>query len=199
LLKFFATGGEKKDGDVIYGMVVRSDAPINALLDLKGKKIGVTDPLTTLNLKLILKSVGLDPAKDVSISQVDRTVGVAALISKQVDAFILSEPDLTTSMEKGGLKAIDTNMRAKYIMDPYWSGAAATTASFAQKNPVAMKRLFKALDKAIDLIRSNPADARALFPKYTALSDQASQKVGLYFFAKTTEVVDMKAIQTLAD
>lgn len=198
LLKFFLPGGEKKDGDIIYGILVRKDSPMKTMEELKGKKIGVTDPITTVNLKLILKKIGLDPDRDVTIMQVDPSVAITALVSKQVDAFLLTQPDLAVAMQKGETRLLETNPRSKYIIDPYWSGAAATTAKFIEENPQKMRRLFKALDKAVDFIRANPYEAKSLLVKYTPLTSDIAQKTGMYFLSKSTEPVDLQTIQFLA-
>lgn len=199
LVKFFLTGGEEKDGDLIYGILVRKDIQATTIAELKGMKIGVTEQIARINLKLILKQVGLDPDKDVTIIQVDRSVAVTSLASKQIDAILLTQPDLTIALEKADSKLLEANPRSKYIKNPYWSGSAAVTTKFLEQNPKNIKKVLVALDKAIDFIRANPPEAKMLLPKYTPLDQDIATKTGMYFLVKTTEPVDMQTIQFLAD
>jgi NitT/TauT family transport system substrate-binding protein len=58
LLRYFLAGGEAVNGDTVYALVVKKNSQMGSIQDLKGKKIGVTDPVTALNLRVFWFSSG---------------------------------------------------------------------------------------------------------------------------------------------
>jgi len=198
-IKFFHAAGEKRGGELVYGVLVREDSNISTLQNLKGMRIAVDHPVTLVNMKLILSKIGLDPDRDVNIMQIDKSIVLTALLSNKVDAILLDQPNLAAAVEKDGVKLLSANPRAEYIMDPYWSGAPATTSDYVKSNPVTIRGIMKALDKALDFIRNSPTEAKQLLTKYTPIDMNLAGKVGYYFEAKSNELVDLQSIQKLAD
>lgn len=199
LLRFFGTGGEKRGGELVYGILARENSGITSATGLKGKKIGSISTFTTVNLKLILKQLGLNPDKDVTILPVSGDVAVSALTSGHLDALLLDQPALTIAMETTGAKLISYNPRAEYIIDPYWSGAAVVSQEYLTADPKTLLKVFRALDRAIQDIRHNTEECKVILSKYTPLKTDLAKKMGMYFLAKSTETVDLEKIQFLAD
>jgi ABC-type nitrate/sulfonate/bicarbonate transport system substrate-binding protein len=198
-MKFFHAAGEKKGGELVYGILVRKDSDILKLTDLKGKRIAVDHPVTMVNLKLILSKIGMAPDTDVNITQIDKSIVLTSLLSGKVDAILLDQPNLTAAIEKGETKLLIANPRAEYIMDPYWSGAPAVSSQYLLQNKETMRKVLKALDKALDIVRKDPLEAKQLFIKYASLDNTLAGKVGYYFEAKSGESVDLQSMQNLAD
>lgn len=200
LIKVFGGGGETISGEAVDGLLVRQDSTIKNITDLKGKTIAGDNPRNNLALKVVLKKIGLDPEKDVKIIEVGTNVIAQALINKQADAIFALQPSLTTIAEKFGGKTLETNLRARYITDPYWSGVlGVTTADFTSKNSITLQKVFNALQKAVDFIRTNPNEAKLIATKYTPLTEDIATKVGMYFFAAPKENIDFTKGQLIVD
>lgn len=83
--KFFYTAYQGN----IYGIAVPVDSPVKTMLDLKGKKIGVTSMASAgvIVARALAKQAGLDPDKDISIVVAGESAQTAALLNgKQIEA-----------------------------------------------------------------------------------------------------------------
>lgn len=201
LLKFFLAGGEKIGGDLIGAILVPKDSPLQTIDGLRGKKLGVhTGHSSLLYAKLVLKGAGLEPQKDVTIIQIDSKLAPQALASGQFDALLTTEPYVSIAITKIGARVLVENPRAKYIVDPYWSGACAVTTKYVKNNPRTVLHVMKAIDRAVDYIRQNEQLAKKeILPKYTPLTPEIAERSGWYFTAKSTESIEMEKIQKIAD
>ena len=94
---------------------------------------------------------------------------------------------------------IASNPRARYIVNPYWSGAALTLTEYAEGHKTEMKKLFLALDEAVRTIRSDPQGSLDVLPSYTALSASLARNVGVYDYVAPSERPNVAAIQRVAD
>ena len=197
--KIFCPGCEisKKDGTV-SAILVPKDSELSTLSQLKGKRIGAISPTQVLLVRLVVRSVGLQP-DDVTIIQLDRSVASQALASKRIDALFALDPMATTLLTKGVARLVEGNLRAKYVFDPYWAGAAMTTADFVRSRPDAASRTMRAFDAAVEYIRANETKAKRLLLKHVPLDEEAAAEVDVYYFYKSTEKVDLAKMQELAD
>ncbi|OGF21866.1 hypothetical protein A2Y83_00890 [Candidatus Falkowbacteria bacterium RBG_13_39_14] len=195
LLKGFGSGGETIDGEVVEGILAREDSDMKNLMDLKGKTIAGDNARNNLALEMVFKKIGLNPSEDVKIIEIGKDIIGQALATKQVDAIFVLQPSLTV-IKKMGVKILDTNIRAKNIIDPYWSGVlGVTTAKFASENNGAIEKLFSALDEAVKYIRANPGKAKLISSEYTSLPEDIASKAGIYFFASPKEYIDFEKAQ----
>jgi NitT/TauT family transport system substrate-binding protein len=102
----------------IYGIAVPVDSPVQKIVELKGKSIGVTNMGTggVPVAKALLATAGLNPEKDVNIVVAGEGAQTAAMLrSKQVDA--LSQFDTQYAMvENAGVKLrlLDTKEIDRY-------------------------------------------------------------------------------------
>jgi phosphonate transport system substrate-binding protein len=84
--------GTVRNGSQTYRglIIVRKDSPIKSLKDLKGKRFGFVDPLSTsgsLYPKSLMMDHGIDPARDLTATDVGgHDKAIIAVIEKQVDA-----------------------------------------------------------------------------------------------------------------
>jgi len=198
-VKLFLPGGES---DKIVGsyLLIRKDSPLTSIEQLKGKKIGTyTGATQLLYLRLFLKEVGLDPKKDVTIIQVGPALQAQALDAGQFDALFTIEPYSTVALEKDIAKILVENPRVKYIVSPFISGSAAVSSRFLEENPKAVKKIYKAVAKALDFVRENEEEARNILPEYTPLEKSIAQKAGLLEWYKVDEPINMEAIQKISD
>jgi NitT/TauT family transport system substrate-binding protein len=126
----------------IYGIAVPADSPIQKIIDLKGKTIGVTNMGTggVPVAKALIATAGMSPEKDVTIVVVGEGAQTAAMLrSKQVDA--LSQFDTQYVMvENAGVKLrmLDTKEIDRYPSNGFL--ALEETLSARRKDAVGLAR-----------------------------------------------------------
>jgi NitT/TauT family transport system substrate-binding protein len=184
----------------LSAVLVRKDSDIQNIESLRGKKIGTYTGIPQLfYLKLFLKNVGMDPQKDVTIIQVGTALQVSVLEAGQFDALFTVDPFVTVAREKIGARVLVENPRSKHILNPFPMGAALVSSRFLKEHPTAVGKVYRAMAKAIDFIRADPAAAKNTLPKYTPLTADIVAKSDVYKAFKIGEDVDMTVIQRLAD
>ncbi|UZE94170.1 MAG: ABC transporter substrate-binding protein [Candidatus Pacearchaeota archaeon] len=199
-IKIFHLGGEKSNGELIFGFLVNKKSSIKSVEDLRQKKIGATSQIDILNLKLILSKLQLNLERDVKIIPVGLEVAAHTLTANRIDVLFISQPYLILTMAKGGARLLIKNPRANYIIDPYWSGASAVLTKYAKRNPKIVEKVMDALDEALDFYKENPIEGKKIVAKYVSyLSSELATEMGIYFKVKSTEPVDLEKVQYLAD
>lgn len=197
--KVFLPCYETGDNPVSY-LLVRNEARIDQLSQLRGKKIGTITGITQLvYLKLLLDDLKMDSERDVTIIQVAPTLQVQALQAGQFDALFTVDPYGAIALQNGAAKLLVANPRSKHIVNPFWAATAAMSTKLVQNQPDAARNLYEGMAEAVDFIRSNEAASKAMLPKYTPLDAAISERVGLYQYAKIEEVNDYAKVQELAD
>ncbi len=149
--------------------VVRPE--IKSAKDLIGKRVaisrfGAVSHRATINL---LKKLGLNPDKDVTILQIgDIPARLAALLTNRVDAAIIQPPDHK--------KAVEAGMRVLANMEemdmPYQATGVVTTQSFIAAKPDVVRRIVKSFVEGIHLMRTNPEVSKRALTKYMKLKDE---------------------------
>jgi NitT/TauT family transport system substrate-binding protein len=140
-----ADKGREQKGYSSSALLVPNDSDITQLEDLKGKKIGITQTGSTFHYMAgrILENhnVGLNEVELVPLNSIKGLM--ESLKSKQVDAVILNEPNISTVVDEGYGKVI-TQIGDE--MDYQTSGVFFSPA-FAENNEIAV-RFLKAYEKA---------------------------------------------------
>ncbi|MEH7392226.1 ABC transporter substrate-binding protein [Bacillus sp. JJ1474] len=140
-----ADKGREQKGYSSSALLVPNDSSAATIEDLKGKKIGITQTGSTFHYMAgrVLENHGLSIA-DVQLVPLNSIKGLMeALNSKQVDAVILNEPNISTVVQEGYGKVIS---QIGEEIDYQTSGIFFSPA-FAD-NKDAAKRFFKAYIKA---------------------------------------------------
>lgn len=130
--------------------------------DLKGKRAGVDDVNgnTYLLLMMIAAYVGLDPAND--IEWITIADPVEAFAEGRIDAFLGTAP-IPQIMRERKLGHVILKTSADLPWAHYYCCMLAGSNAFVARNPVATKRVLRALLKAVDLCLADPgAAARAV-------------------------------------
>lgn len=147
-------------GTKALGLVAAEGSGINAIKDLKGKKVGfVVGSVSHQLLYIYLKSEGLKPdeVKQVNLTPADI---VTAITAKNIDAAVVWEPFISS---------IEANKAGKFVKDAegYKENVNVIIAgnAFAKKNPEVVSRLLKVLDKAEKWIKENPDKALEIISK----------------------------------
>lgn len=116
-LKFTALASisqENPDNGAVSTFFVKDDSDINSVADLKGKRVAVNGykSATELWLRFALREAGLDPDRDVVITQLSFGQGAQAIRDGQIDAAMLVEPLIFMETAKGGLRPLFSSVDA---------------------------------------------------------------------------------------
>ena len=144
---------------------VREESGIKTLADLKGKQISTTTGTTAhVFLDRALRSVNLDPAKDVQIVNQRMSEAVTSFIAGAVPAVALWAPFDSAVRQKvpGARKIVDAS--AFYPQAAIMGGWAARNDYFEKNRPV-LVALIKAWAEANQYIVANPDQAAETLQK----------------------------------
>ena len=165
------------DTDVVY-FVARPEFKNPA--SLKGKSSGVTrlGSTTHFYLRAALRSLGLDPEKDMTILQLGGGAEiVAAMRGGRVAAAALPFRNTYPLMQMGWPLLVD--MSTPNFTYP--SSCVATTRAFVKSNPAVVERFLKAYIESTRLIKRDPALVEQVIKRWHRETDTP-------FIKKTVEV-----------
>jgi NitT/TauT family transport system substrate-binding protein len=130
---------------------------INSVAALKGKRVGidVTNGAPHAFLVMMAAYVGLDPFKDIRWVANATDNPVDLLANGEIDAFLNAPPLPQQARErKIGHTILDMGIDRPWAQ--YFCCMLSSSAEFMQRNPVATKRVMRAILKSIDLCVSDP-------------------------------------------
>lgn len=161
----------------IYSVLTRKDSGIRKLQDLHGKKIGVFPGVTNkLLLELLLQQeFGWKPDMDVRVQGIAASMQLDALETGEYDAICPLEPIGTIGSSRPELKMINSGPIEQGVLNPLYITLHALSTKVIQENPEQMQRFVVAMEKAVDLMRTDEQAVRILLPKYTSLTLEQSQ------------------------
>ena len=165
------------DTDVVY-FVARPEFKNPA--SLKGKSSGVTrlGSTTHFYLRTALRSLGLDPEKDMTILQLGGGAEItAAMRSGRVAAAALPLRNTYALIQMGWPVLVDLST-PNFI---YPSSCVATSRAFIKSNPAAVERFLKAYIESTRLIKKDSAFVEQVIRKWHRETDSA-------FIKKTVDV-----------
>jgi NitT/TauT family transport system substrate-binding protein len=136
---------------------------IRTLGDMKGRTVGVSFhyPGDRSLLTIMTALVGLDPAKDIRWVTDPSLQPMDLFVEGKIDAFLAAPPDLQEVRARNVGHVIVSSITDK-PWSQYYCCMLATSTDFAQKYPVATKRVLRAILKAADLCASDPKRAARL-------------------------------------
>jgi len=143
-----------------YGMGVA--AAIEALKDLKGKKVGVAalGARSDLIARVMLRRAGLDPAKDVEMVAAGLAPQRALALSKNLVQGAPLREDLAAEAKKAGIKVLEV----KSV--PVVTDLLMTTRSFIKRDEETIRRFMKGYAAAIHHFISKRSESLAILKKY---------------------------------
>jgi len=185
--------------------VVRKGFPATSIKDLKGAKImSAPGPANVTMAKAALAAVGLKEG-DYTIDQLDMGQHVNVMQAGTFDAGYTLEPNASTMRKMGIATTIEAGVIAHYVLgDPNanaFVGGCALTSDFIKGRPDVAKRFTAAWGKAVELINSNPQEARKHLLKNTFTPDDVVDTVPMirYFMAKDLTAKDKADYQKFID
>jgi NitT/TauT family transport system substrate-binding protein len=187
--------------------VVRSGLAdkVKSLADFKGLKLmSAPGPANLNTAKGILAKVGLKDG-DYTIDQLDMGQHINAMKAGTFDGGYTLEPNASVMNQLGFAKTVEAGVIAKYVLgdpesDPFAAGCAFS-ADFIAKRPDTAKRFAAAWAKALDLIKSNPQEARKHLLKNTLTPENVVDSVPMlgYVMVKGMTPKQIDDLQTFAN
>jgi sulfonate transport system substrate-binding protein len=164
-LAYFA---QEAPSPAAQAILVRADAPLRGLADLKGKKVAVTKAAGSHYLLLAaLASAGLK-FSDIQPAYLTPADGRAAFENGKVDAWVTWEPFLS-----GAQRQLSTRTLADGDKLAAYQRYYLTSERFAKEHPQVLEVVFAELVKAGDWLRANPREAaRILAPLWGNLAPE---------------------------
>jgi NitT/TauT family transport system substrate-binding protein len=202
-LKLFGLSGGIADTEYVNStLLVKKGSPIHDFAELKGKKIGHMPGIQwRTNTKYILRNAGVDPDKDVVLTELALNVQIPAVVSGAVDALIAIEPMGSMAIAAGDVQPIVVNVGAKYVTNPWFGGGAAITTKFMKERPEVARRVLLVLRDATDKIQANFDQYRPLLAKYVGVPEASLPAVKKLVFRNERDVNerDLKSMQNVLD
>src|SRR5687768_180016 len=155
--------------------VIRKGSSAKSLKDLKGAKImSAPGPANVTMAKAALAGAGLKEG-DYTIDQLDMGQHVNAMTAGTFDAGYTLEPNASTMRKLGIASTLEAGVIAKYVLgDPdanAFVAGCALTSDFIKARPDVAKRFAAAWRKSVELINTNPKEARKHLAKNTLTPD----------------------------
>jgi NitT/TauT family transport system substrate-binding protein len=165
---------------IAFGVSVRNMPNYKTIADLRGKKIGVSDPGSSTNMmaNVVLSRGGLK-ASDVSFIGVGTAAGaLTALRSGQIDAMSNTDPVMTMLEQKGEIRIIADTRTMKGTIDVFGgvmpAGCLYAPLEFVQKNPNTVQALTNAMVHSLKWLQTaGPGDIIKTVPEAYLLGDRA--------------------------
>jgi NitT/TauT family transport system substrate-binding protein len=156
------------------GMVsfVTSDASVSSLADLRGKEVYVAGQGATPDylMQKLLKSAGLDPAKDLRLSySMPYPEMAAALASGKIAYAVLPEPFATVALKANPrlLTPLDLgSLWTKATGQASYPMTALVVSGRAAADPAAVRAVLAAVRSSIEKVKADPVAAGALVEKH---------------------------------
>jgi NitT/TauT family transport system substrate-binding protein len=202
LLKIFCTNPTNAKF-VLDQFIVAKDSSFKSVSDLSDKKIACGPGVQNVTLaRTILERSG---AKNFTIVELPIAQHIAAIVANQVDACYTLEPTGTIGRLNGTTRNLEVGVVAKYIlgdpMAPWHGGSASLSTEFIKKYPEIVPRYIAAYKRGVDLVKTNPAEARPSLKGYTAIEGALTNEVPMadYMFSNEFKPGDIAAFQKFFD
>ena len=189
--------------NVLDEFLVPKDSPVNAISELKGKKVGSGPGIQNVTLcKTVLERSGVT---DATVIELPIGQHVASIAAGQIDAVYTLEPTGTVGRLNGVTRVLEAGVIAKYIlgnpMAPWFGGSASVTNEFIGKAPEVTKKYIAAYARGVEFVRKQPADARQYLKGYTAIEGQLTAEVPLAAYTLYNEFTkaDVEMFQKFFD
>ncbi len=188
LLKIFCTNPTNQKF-VLDQFIVGKDSPITTISELSGKKVACGPGVQNVVLaRTVLERAG---AKNFTVVELPIGQHIAAIVANQVDACYTLEPTGTIGRLNGTTRNLEVGVIAKYVlgdpMAPWHGGSASLTTEFINKYPEVSRRYIAAYKRGVDLVKTNPSEARPFLKGYTAIEGALTNEVPMADYMMSTD------------
>jgi len=151
---------------------VKPDSAIKTLKDLKGKKIGYTNPRSTSQAlaNMLVQSAGLKPDEVELVKTGGFGEGIAALDSGQIDVAPITEP--LWSKVKGKYRAV---VVASDVLPPLDNVVGVATEEMMAKRGDFIRAVIRARRKAVQFMKEHPDEAGDIVAKQYNLEPEVAR------------------------
>ncbi len=169
---FGLQGGGIEVDRINDGLIVKKGSDIKSFKDLRGRTIGTVPGIQWKTItRHLVRLNGLDPDKDVNVTEVGVPLQVPSVVAGTVDATLSLEPVGSIAVASGEAERAMTNPVAMFIADPFYSGAAVLTQKFIDERPQVARKVVEVLDEATRLVNEDFDKYKKVIPKYTAITE----------------------------
>ncbi len=148
---------------------ILAPSAIATVADLAGKTVAYEEGSTSdllLNYALRQNNMSLD---DINPAPMPAADAGAALIAGQVDSAVTYEPYISEAVNQNpDIKLLYTAAERPGLI----SDVLAASAPFASENPDVMRNLLKVWSEAVDFLRANPEEGRAIIAEAVGSSPE---------------------------
>lgn len=161
-------------------LLVKKDAPINTIADLRGKRVAVN--AFGAHGHVVMLAEVLPTAKlkkeDVRFVEMSWPQMIPSLISGAIDVGLVWEPFVTTApVDIRNMSSLKETMpKGEYPQVGYASAIIAMNAEYVQKNPKIVAAWHQAYMKGLKHFRDNVEDGHAATAKYLKVSVEVLRK-----------------------
>ena len=144
-------------------LYVLADSEYKTTADLKGTKVSVPNGIGASDYNitcLLLDADGIDPQKDVELTQVSSDACVAAMERGEISAALLSDTFAYAMVKEGKLRAVRSLLDSDFQDENCC--VIAMNRTFTQENPVHAKKIVQAVQKAHAWMRENNEECTQL-------------------------------------
>ncbi len=155
--------------------LVRPDSGIKSPQDLKGKVVGVNVPtsLVTYFARSMLKAVGLEPDRDVTLVNVKGAGPGATALENHVVDCTWSSPPLSSRLElEGRGRVISSSSDAFPGMQ---QSVFYSTTDFIAANENVVERFLDSVNKAQAFVRNEPDEAAKIYAEFLDINGDVAK------------------------
>ncbi len=162
-----------------YQLVTRSD--IKSLEQLKGKRFGVSrfGSSADFGLRALLKKLGIDPAKDVTILQIgDEPTRMAAVLSGNIDGSVANAP-FGNEAERLKLNVVADSVK----MDiPFFNTGVLGSKRYMDKQEGKVLNFLRAYLEAIKILKTEKEYSISALARFTRVQNRKALEEGYDYF-----------------
>lgn len=158
---------------------------IKSAKDLKGGKLAVSrfGSSSEFAARFMLKGIGLDPAKDVTLLQIGNQHGrFSALVGGVVDGAVIDSPNTVLAKRQGFVQLADAS--ALGLVYPH--NNLATTEVFIRTEPETVRAFLRAFVEGIAFYKTSRSEAVPLIKEFLRLSDDGIAEESYDYFSRIT-------------
>ena len=158
---------------------------IKSAKDLKGGKLAVSrfGSSSEFAARFMLKGVGLDAAKDVTLMQIGNQQGrFSALVSGVVDGAVIDSPNTLLAKRQGFVQLTDAS--ALGLVYPH--NNIATIDAFNRAEPETVRSFLRAFVEGIAFYKTRKSETIPLIKEFLRLNDDAIAEESYEYFSRVT-------------
>ncbi|MGO5064092.1 ABC transporter substrate-binding protein [Clostridium sporogenes] len=140
---------------------VLNDSKYKKTADMKGTKIAVPNGIGASDYNitaLLLNADGVNPLKDVELTQVETSACIAAMERNEISGALLSDTFAYDMLKKGKLRMVRSLTYDKDFQTQPCC-IIAMNATYVKENPIHAKLITSCVKKAHEWMRNNPEEA----------------------------------------